>query len=308
MLYTKRFSNDLSLTKISSIFCQARFGQRVTCPKCKSRLIDRADSECWRCRRCWSFFGLRTGTFLSKKRISLRLWYEVIYGFVTSQPAYRLQKILKVKDYRTIYGGYKTIRKALVQNSQKEFKKLGFTETIEVDESYYGGKFRNLRKKVRWKLRRLGLAKRGRGAKFRKQPVFGIYRRNGKVYLELIPDAKKPVLEEIIRKVIEKGGEVFSDEHFGYNGLVGLGYIHRTINHGKEEYTDGRVHINGMEGFWGLSKTNMFSYKGIRKKNWNEYLKEMEFRYNYRHLEYDYLALKIIDALCQKVGKSSLGS
>ncbi|MBD3286115.1 IS1595 family transposase, partial [candidate division WOR-3 bacterium] len=46
----------------------------------------------------------------------------------------------------------------------------------------------------------------------------------------------------------------------------------------KGEYVSGKVHVNGMEGFWGLSKTNMNTYKGIRKRNWEYYLKEMEFR------------------------------
>ena len=301
MRCTKRSSNDLGSQKIRSLFLVRRFGKYPTCPRCNSDRIYRTDSEGFRCRKCWSFFGLRTGTFLAKKRIPLRLWYEIAYGFATSQPAYRLQKILKVEDYRTIYGGYNTIREALVQNSQKEFGELKFTGTTEVDESYYGGKFRNLRKEIRWRFRRLGLAKSGRGAKFRKQPVFGIYQRNGKIYLELIPDAQKKILEKIIRKRIEEGGEVFSDKHTGYKGLVGLGYDHQTVNHGKEEYTNGRIHINGMEGFWGLSKTNMQSYKGIRKKNWKKYLKEMEFRYNYRSLEYDNLTLKIIEVLCQKI-------
>lgn len=126
--------------------------------------------------------------------------------------------------------------------------------------------------------------------------------------MELVPDTKKPVLEKIIKERIEKGGKVFSDTHHGYQGLVGLGYFHRTINHGEGEYTKGKIHINGVEGFWGLSKTNIFAYKGIRKKNWNGYLKEMEFRYNYRSLEYDDLTLKIIEILCQKFSQTSLSS
>jgi len=301
MRYTERFTSNLSSQKIRSIFLVKRFGKYPTCPKCNSDRIYKSHRGRFRCRRCWATFGLRTGTFLAKKRIPLRLWYEIAYGFAIGLPAYRLQKILKVDDYRTIYGSYKVIRQALIQNSREEFRKLKFGGITEVDESYYGGKFENLRKGVREKLRRLGLAKRGRGVKFRKQPVFGIYRRDGKVYLELIPDAQKPILEKIIRKRIERGGKVFSDTHTGYKGLVGLGYIHRTVNHSDGKYAKGKVHINGIEGFWGLSKTNMFSYKGIRKKNWNEYLKEMEFRYNYRDLEYDYLTLKIIDVLCKKV-------
>lgn len=309
MRYTTRFSNDLSSQKIRSIFLVKRFGKYPTCPRCNSDRIKRTDSCAkWRCRKCHYRFGITTGTFLNRKRIPLRLWYEIAYGFATSQPAYRLQKILKVKDYKTVYGGYKTIRQALVQNSQTEFERLKFYGITEVDESYYGGKFKNLRKDMHWKLRKLGLAKRGRGAKYRKQPVFGIYRRDGKIYLELVSDTKRPVLERIIKERVEKGGKVFSDTHRGYQELAGLGYLHKTVNHGREEYIRGKVHINGVEGFWGLSKTNMFAYKGIRKKNWNGYLKEMEFRYNNRNLEYDDSTLKIIAVLCQKVAKSSFDS
>lgn len=309
MRYTTRFSSGLSSQKIRSIFLVKRFGKYPTCARCNSDRIKKTDSRTkWRCRKCHYQFGVTTETFLAKKRIPLRLWYEIVYGFAISLPAYRLQRILKVDGYRTIYGGYKTIRQALIQNSQKKFEELKFTGITEVDESYFGGKFKNLRKKTREQLRRLGLAKRGRGAKYRKQPVFGIYRRDGKIYLELVPDTKKPVLEKIIKERIEKGGKVFSDTHRGYQGLVGLGYFHRTINHGEEEYTKGKIHINGVEGFWGLSKTNMFAYKGIRKRNWNGYLKEMEFRYNYRSLEYDDLTLKIIEILCQKFSQTSLSS
>jgi len=235
---------------------------------------------------------------LARKRISLRLWYEICCGFAIGLPAYKLDKVLETNDYKKVYGAYKVIRLAIVERSKKERSKL--TGAVEVDESYYGGAFKNLRKSTRNKLRELGLAKRGRGAKFRKQPVFGIYKRNGKVYLELITDTQKPVLERIIRQKVKEKEKVFSDTHTGYQGLVGLGYVHRTVNHGEGEYTKGKIHINGIEGFWGLSKTNMHIYKGIRKKNWKEYLKEMEFRYNYRNLEYDALTLEIIKTLCQK--------
>ena len=93
------------------------------------------------------------------------------------------------------------------------------------------------------------------------------------------------------------GSNVFSDTGTWYAGLVGLGYMHKTVDHGKQEYVAGEVHINGLEGFWGLSKTNMHTYKGIKKTNWLLYLKEMEFRYNYRKLNFDEMVEKIIKIL-----------
>lgn len=112
--------------------------------------------------------------------------------------------------------------------------------------------------------------------------VFGIFQRNGQVYLEPIPEAKAKILSPIIKKKVKVGADVFFDTGTWYAGLVGLGHVHRTVDHGKQEYVDGEVHINGPEGFWGLSKTNIHTYKGIKKKNWLLYLKEMEFRYNNR--------------------------
>ncbi len=122
--------------------------------------------------------------------------------------------------------------------------------------------------------------------------MFGIYKRNGEVYLELGAECTKEEFEMIIKKKITKRSEVFSDIFASYKGLVGLGYVHSTVDHGMEIYVDGRVHVNGMEGFWGLSKTNMHTYKGSKKANWVQYLKEMEFRYNNRRLSYEKLVEK----------------
>src|SRR3990170_612896 len=282
MLHTTVFSTHFTNQKLWSIFLGARFNRVPRCENCNSDRVYKPNDTTYRCRRCWSQFRLETGTFLARKRLSFRLWYDLVYGFAVGLSARRLQRILHLPDYRIVYGAYRTIRAALIQESEHHRQK--FTGTVEVDESYYGGAFKNLRKETLRKFRLQGLAKRGRGAKVRKQPVFGIFKRDGKIYLELIPDAQQPTLEQIIKRRVRKHEHVFSDTHTGYQGLVAMGYIHRTINHGDEEYVNGTVHINGMEGFWGLSKTNMHTYKGIRKRNWNEYLKEMEFRYNERSL------------------------
>jgi transposase-like protein len=203
-------------------------------------------------------------------------------------------KLLK-KDASYCWRAFQIIRQAITEESIQNKQKL--KGTIEVDESFYGGVFRNLRKETRWKYRVEGKAKRGRGAKYRKQPVFGIYKRNGKVYLELVTECNKQELQEIIKRKVKRKSAIYSDEFSGYRGLVGLGYIHETVNHGMEIYVDGTIHINGMEGFWGLSKTNMHTYKGIKKKNWLLYLKEMEFRYNNRHLDFEEFVEKIVGIL-----------
>lgn len=228
-------------------------------------------------------------------RLDLRDWYEIINCFALGFSAHKAYKFLGLKHYERAFKAYQVIRSKIVSDSEINFEK--WRGTFEVDESFYGGKFKNKRKKQRQKLRALGLNKRGRGAKYTQQPVFGIYKRNGSVFLVPVPDTEKIQLEKIIKDRITIKSKIYSDKWRGYAGLVGLGYVHTSVDHGKEEYVSGKVHINGMEGFWGLSKVNMGAYKGIRKKNWLYYLKEMEFRYNYRQLNHDQFVSKIIQVL-----------
>jgi transposase-like protein len=90
-------------------------------------------------------------------------------------------------------------------------------------------------------------------------------------------------LQSIIRGKVDPGSVIYSDKWYGYNGLVDVGFDkHYRVDHGKDEFVNGRNHINGIEGFWGFSKTRRGRYRGIDKKYFYLYLKECEFGYNYR--------------------------
>lgn len=293
-MLNKRFSSSLSCAKIFNFFAQEKFVKRARCLRCNSYRIYRR-SETYFCRKCWYKFSLTTNTALAKMKLPLRMWHEIINCFALGFSAHKTYKFLDLKHYERAFKAYRVIREKIVSDSEINFEK--WRGTFEVDESFFGGKFKNKRKKERKKLRELGLAKRGRGAKYTQQPVFGIYKRNGNVFLIPVPDTKRKQLEKIIKGRVRIKSKIYSDKWKGYAGLVGLGYVHTSIDHGKEEYVSGKVHINGMEGFWGLSKVNMRTYKGIRKKNWLYYLKEMEFRYNNRKLNHDQMVSKIIKVL-----------
>lgn len=294
MAFRTVFSSKLTDGAIRRIFVKNHYGKKISCSQCSETKILWISDKRFRCKTCWTFGSVTKQTWLERSKLSLRFWYELIWNFTLCHSANKTGKLLG-RDTKICWQGYQLIRKALVQTSYRGRKKI--TGTVELDESFYGGSFKNLRKKVKQELRRLGLNKRGGGAKYRKQPVFGIFKRNGKVYLEPIPEAKAKVLSPIITRRVRFGSDIFSDTGTWYAGLVGLGYVHKTVDHGKQEYVAGEVHINGLEGFWGLSKTNMHTYKGIKKKNWLLYLKEMEFRYNYRKLGFDGLVEKMIKIL-----------
>ena len=154
------------------------------------------------------------------------------------------------------------------------------TGIFEVDESYFGPK------RVK--------GKRGRGAG-NKTIVFGLYKRDGKVYTEIVPDAAAHTLQRIIRGHADIDSVIHSDGWRGYDGLVDLGYEkHFRVNHGNNEFSDTKGnHINGIEGFWGYAKHRLMKFKGTSKEYFQLYLLETEFRFNHRHVDLYQLLLKL---------------
>jgi len=155
-----------------------------------------------------------------------------------------------------------------------------FRGEVEVDESYFGAR------------RVKGV--QGRGA-LGKTIVFGIFKRNGKVFTEIVPDCSKATLQAVIRGRVELDSVIHSDYWRGYNGLVDLGYKkHFRVNHGTNEFANTASHINGIESFWAYSKTRLSRFRGMRKSTFLLHLKECEFRINYRGEDLYKLLLKMV--------------
>jgi len=139
---------------------------------------------------------------------------------------------------------------------------------VEVDESYFGPR------RVR--------GKRGRGAA-RKTIVFGIFKRDGRVYTEIVPDCSKQTLLAVIRGKIKPEVVIHSDGWRGYDGLVDVGYEkHFRIYHGKNQFARGKRHINGIESFWGYAKRRLAKFNGVKDATFYLHLKETEYRFNLR--------------------------
>jgi len=115
-----------------------------------------------------------------------------------------------------------------------------------------------------------------------KRPFFGIYERDGQVYTEIVSDCSKPTLQGIIRGRVDPSTVVNSDGWRGYNGLVDLSYGHFRVDHAKDEFARGSVHINGIEGFWGTAKVRLAKFKGVPKHTFHLHLKETEWCFNHR--------------------------
>jgi len=243
-------------------------------------------------------FYLTTHTYLSKSRVSLDKWYELLWWYVYGFTANNTAKETELSQ-KLVHRCFTVIRKAIYEYEERNIKPV--LGTVEVDETYVGARFKNRRKKNRDYYRKVDAVKRGRGAKTLLQPVFGFYQRNGTVYVEFVSDAEKKTLQDIIKGRIVLRSNIYTDTWKSYRGLNRKGYKHQTVDHGKQEYVKQRkgnkVHINGIEGFWEYLKEQLLKHHGVSKSNLIYYVKEQEFRFNNRHLSTDNMVNKIINIL-----------
>ena len=151
---------------------------------------------------------------------------------------------------------------------------------VELDESSFGPR------RVR--------GKRGRGAGG-KTIVFGLFKRGGQVYTEIVPDCSKKTLQAIIRGKIDAAAMVNTDGWRGYDGLVDVGFDrHFRVRHGQDEFVQGAWHSNGIESFWRFAKARLQQFKGVPKHPFLLHLKESEFRFNHRCEDLYKLLLKLL--------------
>ncbi len=156
-----------------------------------------------------------------------------------------------------------------------------FAGICEVDESYFGAR------RVR--------GKRGRGAGG-KQIVFGIFKRNGSVYTEVVPDCRKRTLQRVIRGHVAADTVLHSDGWRGYDGLVDVGYSkHFRVLHSNNEFANEHSHINGIESFWSSAKRRLQKFNGIPAGTFYLHLKECEYRFNHRQKNLYRELLKLLE-------------
>ncbi len=218
----------------------------------------------FRCKRCWYRFDEFTGTYLARIRLPPNTVILLLYLFSVGVPAYRLRFSINV-SLRSIEHAFMVFRDAIYEAAIREMKML--SGDIEFDEAMFGG-------------HRKG--KRGWGAEG-KTIVFGIYARSGQVMTFPVPDRKRTTLRPLIEKHTKAGSLYYTDEHTAYAFLSTRG-MHKTVTHSNDEFVrDVNIHINGMEGFWSYAKHWMYQYRGIRKRYFPLYLKEVEFRFNHRN-------------------------
>ena len=213
---------------------------------------------------------------LKRSRISRAKFRQILKLFSLDLNAKQIAELTGL-NRNTVNKYLRFIREKIASYCELESP---FSGEVEVDESFFGA--RHVK------------GKRGRGA-YGKTIVFGIFRRNGKVFTEIVPDCSRSTLQGVIRGRVDINSVIHSDKWRGYNGLVDLGYKkHFRVDHGKNEFARNASHINSIEGFWGLAKARLSKFKGIHKTTIYLHLKECEFRFNYRNENLYKKLLKVV--------------
>jgi transposase-like protein len=192
---------------------------------------------------------------------------KIIECFSEDLTATKTAKLLKI-NRNTINSYFNEFRiKIFLFLKEKNQKKITETGVFELDESYFGAK------RVR--------GRRGRGAAG-KTPVFGLLKRDGNVYVEIVENCSKEELMPIIQGKILEGSTIHTDGWKAYDGLILNGYDHYRVFHSHNEFARGKCHVNGIEAFWSKAKRRLSKFNGLSDDKFLLHLKECEFRWNYR--------------------------
>jgi transposase-like protein len=255
-----------------------RWPDGVRCPHCDGKDCPYvASRRIWQCKECRKQFSVKVGSIFEDSPIPLSKWLPAMWMLVNCKngvSSYEIARDLGI----TQKSAWFMLHRLRLAIQAKSFDKFG--GTVEVDETYIGGKARNMHASKR---NRLQMSQRR--SMVGKVAVMGLLQRHGdngsQMRVTVIAGRKKGHLQPVVRQHVEVGATVHSDAHFSYQGLAS-DYIHNVIDH-AEAYVDGVVHTNGCENFWSLLKRGLKgTYVSVEPFHLFRYLDEQVYRFNSR--------------------------
>jgi transposase-like protein len=215
---------------------------------------------------CQQQFSATSGTIFHDSHLPLTKWFLAVALIADAKKgisAKQIQRHLGIKSYKTAWYLAHRIRK-----SMEETEGSLFTGTVEVDETYVGGKYDPRRKRARYeKPAVVGLIERGN---------------SGRVRTMRLNTVSKATLVGTILQNTDESAHIMTDEHAGYKS-VGKIRKHDSVNHIKEEWVRGNVHTNSIENYWSLFKRGLIgSFHQVSVKHLERYMAEFDYRFNNR--------------------------
>ena len=272
LLEAVRYFSDLDIA--NEFVANLRWPDGPVCPRCEGREHSYISTRrLWKCKACKRQFSVKLGTIFEDSPLGLDKWLPAVWLAANSKngiSSHELARALGITQ-KSAWFMLHRIRLAMQSGS---FDKL--SGVVEVDETYIGGKARNMSAK------RHARRPKGRGHSG-KTAVLGMIERGGEVRATVVPNTKKGTLIPLVKDTVEHGSSVFTDVHRSYVGLDWK-YDHRTVDHAVQ-YVDGQVHTNYMENFWSLLKRGLNgTYVSVEPYHLFRYLDERVFTFNARKL------------------------
>lgn len=257
---------------------QQRWADKPVCPRCGSGEVytmtgsdgERNKDYRWRCRGCKKMFTVRTGTIFEETRLPLRVWVYAFWKACSSKKGISALQLARETEI-THKSALFVLRR--IRHGVGEEGSPALTGTVEVDETYVGGK-----------PRAKGLSERGRGTN--KTPVLGMVQRGGDVRFRVLDRLTANRLREVIAENADLTCRVITDEFASYAPAArGFSGGHDVVKHSAGEYarkgTD--IHSNTVEGVFSLLKRGvMGTFRSVSRKHLPNYLNEFSFRWNTR--------------------------
>jgi transposase-like protein len=261
--------------KCRELLKRLRWPEGVTCPRCKGKTISRLFKENkFECSDCRYQFSVTAGTIFNDSHLPLTKWFLATMLICESKKgmsACQIQRLLGVGSYKTAWYLCHRIRAAM-----READKPMLDGTVEMDETYVGGKNKG----------------QGVGAKLaNKEIVIGLRKRNGELRFFHANDAKAGTIAQYIRDNVSQDVDIIiTDEFTAYPFAMKRADIgtqkHKTINHKGRVYVMGNIHTNTIESAFSLLKRGiMGTWHKVSAKHLAAYLEEMTFRFNRRNSE-----------------------
>ena len=254
------------------------------CPKCGSSNVQsniKHKTMTHRCRDCMTgksktMFSVKTGTVMEGSNLKYRIWAISIYLFTTN-----IKGISSMKLHRELGIGQKAAWFMLHRLRKAYELEIGpFAGPVEVDETYIGGKRKNMSNAKRKVAAKEHLGRGGVG----KSAVIGAKdRATNKIRASKIDKTDSKTLHEFVNSHAHPDSTVYTDDHRGY---MGLPHKHKTVKHSVSQYVNDQAHTNGIESFWALLKRGYHgTFHHIFEKHLDRYIGEFAGRYNDRELD-----------------------
>jgi transposase-like protein len=268
-----RYFQDLDVA--NAFVAALRWPDGPRCPDCGGNELGYVKTRrLWQCKNktCKRQFSVKVGTIFEDSPIPLDKWLASIWMIANAKNGISSHELGRAIGL-TQKSAWFVLHRIRLAMQTGTFQK--FSGEVEVDETFIGGKARNMHRSVhKQKISGSGVVD--------KTAVLGFKERGGDVRAMVVPGRGRAQLHPRVRSNVEPGSLLYTDLHHGYTGDLEMEYAHQVVDH-AERYVEGQVHTNGLENFWSLLKRGLKgTYVSVQPFHLYRYLDEQVFRFNRR--------------------------